>query len=64
MLEQSRPVRAKALKSVMDNVIAVVFHVCFYVNNSFCSHVQLTKGAYFLKKEHDALFIKDLRREK
>ena len=45
----TQPYRAKALKSVMDNVIANVFHVCFYVNNSFCSHVQLTKGAYFLK---------------
>ena len=49
MLEQSRPERAKALKPVIDNVIATVFHVCFYANNSFCSHVQLTKGAYFLK---------------
>ena len=44
------PERAKALKPVvMDNVIAIVFHACFYANNSFCSHVQLTKGAYFLK---------------
>ena len=49
VLEQSRPERAKALKPVIDNVIATVFHVCFYANNSFCSHVQLTKGAYFLK---------------
>ena len=50
----TQPYRVKALKSVMDNVIANVFHVCFfhvcfYVNNSFCSHVQLTQGAYFLK---------------
>ena len=49
VLEQSRPERAKALKPIMDNVIAIVFHTCFYANNSFCSHVQLTKGAYFLK---------------
>ncbi len=42
-----QPYRAKALKSVMDNVIANVFHVCFYVN--ICRHVLLTKGAYFLK---------------
>ncbi len=42
------PERAKALKPVMDNVIAIVFHACFYANNSFCSHVQLTKGAYYL----------------
>ena len=33
----------------MDNVIAIVFHVCFSANNSFCIHVQLNKGAYFLK---------------
>ena len=31
MLEQSRPERAKALKPVIDNVIATVFHVCFYI---------------------------------
>ena len=35
--------RAKALKPVIDNVIATVFHVCFYANNSFCSHVQPPK---------------------
>lgn len=45
----TQPYRVKALKSVMDNVIANVFHVCFYVNKSFCSHVQLTQGTYFLK---------------
>ena len=45
----TQPYRVKALKSVMDNVTANVFHVCFYVKNSFCSHVQLTQGAYFLK---------------
>ena len=45
----TQPYRVKALKSVMDNVIANVFHVCFYVNNSFCSHVQLTQGAYFFE---------------
>ena len=43
------PERAKALQPVIDNVIATVFHVCFYANNIFCSHVQLTKGAYVLK---------------
>ena len=42
------PERAKVLKPVMDNVIAIVFHACFYANNSFCSYVQLTKGAYYL----------------
>lgn len=41
--------RAKALKHVMDNVIAIVFNTCFYANNSFCNHMQLTKGPYFLK---------------
>ena len=49
LILNTQPYRAKALKSVMGNMIANVFHVCFYVNNSFCSYVQLSKGAYFLK---------------
>lgn len=53
----TQPYRAKALKSVMDNVIAVVFHVCFYVNNSFCNHVQLTKGGLLFETKCMILYL-------
>ena len=53
----TQPYRVKALKSVMDNVIAVVFHVCFYVNNSFCSHVQLTKGGLLFETKCMKLYL-------
>ena len=38
VLVQSRPVRAKALKPVINDVTVTVFHACFYANNSFCYH--------------------------
>ena len=38
------PERAKALQPVIDNVIATIFHVCFYANNSF----YITKFKYHL----------------
>ena len=33
-----QPYRVKALKSVMDNVIANVFHVCFYNKILYIEH--------------------------
>ena len=38
VLVQSRPVRAKALKPVINDVTVTVFHASFYAKNSFCNH--------------------------
>ena len=43
----TQPYRVKASKSVMDNVIANVFHVCFYVNNSLQPCAANSRGLLF-----------------